>query len=108
VTVAQIKATALRVILFAVGVAIGMGLFGLASLVLAGLGFWSAAIYNAYFVVIILCLIAAVAAYFRTKGWAPSKRLNLAIFLTGVVALSLLGGLPVLITTPQYLIFWPR
>lgn len=105
-----LKSAARRVVLFAVGLVVGMGLFLLAGFVLAvlGYGLGGYAVANAYFVVIILCLIAAVAAYFRTKGWAPSKRLNLAIFLTGVVALPLIEGLQILFTTPQYLIFWPR
>lgn len=108
-TVAQIKATALRVSLFVVGFVIGMGLFLLASLVVAALGYGGGyALYNGYFLVIALWLIAAAVTYFLTKSWAPGKRVNLAVFLVGTVALSLLGGLHVLIATPQYLIFWPR
>ena len=107
--VAQIKATALRVSLFVVGFVVGMGLFLLASLVVAALGYDGGyALYNGYFLVIALWLIAAVVTYFLTKSWVPGKRVNLAVFLLGTVALSLLGGLHVFITTPQYLIFWPR
>lgn len=92
--------------LFAVGFVVGMGLFLLAGLVLAALGFAGGyALYNGYFLVILLWVIAAVAAYFLTKKWEPAKRLNLAVFMVGVVTLSLMGGLYVLFTTPQYLVF---
>jgi hypothetical protein len=108
-TVAQIKTTALRVLLFVVGFVVGIGLFLLASLVLAAFGYaGGSALYNGYFLVITLWLIAAVVTYFVTTSWVPRKRVNLAVFLVGTVALSLLGGLPVLITTSQYLIFCPR
>jgi fucose 4-O-acetylase-like acetyltransferase len=108
-TVVQIKTTALRLLLFVVGVVVGIGLFFLAGFVLAVLGFYGGyAVYNGYFLVIALWLIAAVATYFGTKSWAPGKRVNLAVFLVGTVAFSLLGGLPVLFTTPEALIFWPR
>jgi len=106
--VTGLRATALRTAFFALGVVAGIGLFLFASLILAALGYDGGyALYNGYFLSVALWGIAAVAAYFVTKSWEPGKRLNLGIFMVGVVILSLIGGLNVLFGTPQYLLL-PR
>lgn len=102
----SLKATALRTAFFALGVVTGIGLFLFASLILAVLGYGGGyALYNGYFLSIALWGIAAAAAYFVTRSWEPGKRLNLGLFMVGVVILSLIGGLTVLFTTPQFLMF---
>jgi hypothetical protein len=105
----QLKSAALRIVLFAVGVGIGMGLFLASSLMLGVCGFPPGyALYNGYFLAIAVWLVVALVAYFQTKKWAPASRWNLAAFLAGIVAFSLVGAIGVLVTTPQFLIFWPH
>lgn len=105
----QLKSAVLVVAVYALGVVVGIGLFLLASLALGLFGFPPGyALYNGYFVVIALWGIAAIVAYLRTKKSTSSTRWNVAAFMAGVVTFSLLGGVAVLIRTPQFLIFWPH
>lgn len=103
---AGLRTIARRTAFFALGLVTGIGLFLFASLILAVLGYGGGyALYNGYFLSVALWGIAAVAAYFVTKSWEPGKRLNLGLFMVGVVILALIGGLSTLFTTPQYLMF---
>ena len=105
----QLKSVALRVVLLAVGVGIGILLFLASSMMLGVFGFPPGyALYNGYFLAIVVWLVIALVAYFHTKNWEPGPRRNLAAFLAGIVAFSLVGAVGVLVTTPQFLIFWPH
>ncbi|MGV9802782.1 hypothetical protein ACWDTP_32495 [Mycobacterium sp. NPDC003449] len=105
----QLKSVALRVVLFAVGVGIGMLLFLASSMMLGMFGFPPGyALYNGYFLAIVVWLVIALVAYFLTRKWEPGPRWNLVAFLTGIVAFCLVGAIGVLVTTPQFLIFWPH
>ncbi|WP_019969981.1 hypothetical protein [Mycobacterium sp. 141] len=105
----QLKSVALRVVLFAVGVGIGMLLFLACSMALGVFGFPPGyALYNGYFLGIAVWAVIAIVAYLQTKNWAPESRWNLAAFLAGIAAFLLVGAIGVLVTTPQFLIFWPN
>lgn len=105
----QLKSATLRIAFYVIGFCVGVVLWLVAGVILGSLGFWpSAALYNAYFLVIGTWIVVMVATTVLTRDWAPRPRWSLMIFLTGTVTFSLMGGLQVLFTTPQYLIFWPR
>jgi hypothetical protein len=106
----QLKSVALRVVLYGIGVALGIGFFLLSSVLLSLLfGFPPGyALYNGYFLVIVVWLVVSIALYFQTRNWVRQKRWNLAIFLGGIVTFSLVGGIAVLFKTPQFLVFWPH
>lgn len=105
----QLKSVALRMALFAAGVGIGMLLFLASSMMLGVFGFPPGyALYNGYFLAIVVWLVVALVAYFQSKNWAAGSRWNLGAFLSGIVAFSLVGAIGVLVTTPQYLVFWPH
>ncbi|AKS35913.1 hypothetical protein [Mycolicibacterium goodii] len=105
----QLKPAALRVALYALGVGVGIGASLAASLLLGMLGFPPGyALYNGFFLVIVSWVVVAALAYWRTRQRPSGQRWSLAAFLTGVVTFSLIGGVSVLLRTPQFLIFWPR
>lgn len=105
----QLKSAALRVALYTLGFGVGIGAFLAASLLLGIFGFPPGyALYNGYFLVIVLWIVVATVAYWRTRQRPLGHRWSLAAFLAGIVTFSLIGGVSVLLRTPQFLIFWPR
>jgi hypothetical protein len=102
------KSVAVRFVLLVVGFGIGMLLFLLCSFILGFVGMPPGyALYNGYFLAIVLWIVGAGLAYLYTRNSGGCARWNLATFMVGVLAFPLMGGVAMLIQEPQYIVFLP-
>jgi hypothetical protein len=101
------KTLAIRITLFAAGLAVGAVLYGAAVMVL-GIFILSYAVTNGFFLVVAVWIPVAVIFFRDSRTWPRPKRVNVAMFMLGVVTFSLLGAVSVLFDSPQTLLFWPR
>lgn len=93
-----LKSVAVRVVLVAVGFGVGALLFLLSGLILGLLGIPPGYAVNfAFFLALVLWVIAAVPTYLYARRSGTTARWNATAFAVGVLAFPLMGAIGILI-----------
>ncbi len=101
------KMLAQRTLLLAGGICVGVLFFLLAGLALAFVGLPPGyALYNGYVLALLVWLGAAVLVYRRTRKSPATTRWNVAAFMTGALALPLVGTVAMMIQEREFLVLF--
>ncbi|OKH80464.1 hypothetical protein EB75_20720 [Mycobacterium sp. ST-F2] len=101
-----LNSVAIRGVLLTVGLGVGMLLFLASSLILGFAGMPPGyAIYNGYFLAVVLWIIAAVPIYRHGVRSGANTRWNLAALVAGILVFPLMGAIAMLVQEPEYLVF---
>ncbi len=103
-----LKSVAVRAVLLSAGFGVGMLLFLLSSFILGLAGMPPGyALYNGYFLAVVLWIFAAVPAYLYARKSGTNTRWNIAAFAAGLLVFPLMGAVAMLIQEREYLVFLP-